>query len=143
MKYPSVARLEQVHLKPFPDGYETVSSYKGGKHIYTQEHETLQADLLRLCSKDLWFQGSHQQSCPRPILVTEEHQEQLAQLHYALATAIADIVSRWWTDSNADFPSRMPLERPEEELLQVCIVFLVIIIYHLKSSSSNSLPLFC
>ena len=132
MKYPTVARLQQVHLKPFPIGYESISSYKGGKEIYKQEYEALQADLTRLCPADLWFQGSHQQSCPRPILVTEEHQEQLAQLHYALATAIADIVSRWWTDSNADFPSRMPLERPEEELLQVCIVFSVAIVRKLK-----------
>lgn len=33
--------------------------------------------------------------------------------------AINDIVPRWWRDKEAKFSERMPLEKDEEELLQV------------------------
>ncbi|RHZ44876.1 uncharacterized protein CDV56_102726 [Aspergillus thermomutatus] len=110
MKYPAPDRLQQVHLGIAPKGFAPVTSYQGGKDLCEQEHETLQASLLRLCPSRLWYHGSHGASCPRPILITPEHQEQLFTLHTALAAAITDIVERWWTDSEARFPDRQWLE---------------------------------
>lgn len=39
--------------------------------------------------------------------------------HDALVTAVVNIVDRWWTDTDANFPARMPLEAPVEAALQV------------------------
>ncbi|KAJ6486947.1 hypothetical protein C8R45DRAFT_996565 [Mycena sanguinolenta] len=39
-------------------------------------------------------------------------------IHDALVLAITSIVERWWTDAEANFPQRMPLEPAEEALLQ-------------------------
>ncbi|PGH15470.1 hypothetical protein AJ79_02447 [Helicocarpus griseus UAMH5409] len=75
------------------------------------------SELLRLCPPHLWYHGSNNASCPRPILITNKHQDQLLQLHTALIAAIVDIVERWWTDTDAGFPGRMPLEKQEEDLL--------------------------
>ncbi|KAF7593644.1 hypothetical protein BBP40_011049 [Aspergillus hancockii] len=56
--------------------------------------------------------------CPRPILVSPEHQRQWKELHKALVLAITDIVERWWKDPAAHLPERMPLEPQEEDLLK-------------------------
>lgn len=120
MKYPLPGRLQQVHVGIPSKGFVSVAS-EFENDLYEEEHQTLQASLLRLCPSHLWYHGSHATSCPRPILVTPEHQDQLLALHTALAAAITDIVQRWWTDSEARFPDRMPLGQAEEELLRVCI----------------------
>jgi hypothetical protein len=41
-------------------------------------------------------------------------------LHEALVEALKNIVPRWFSDVEARFPERMPLEKDEEELLKVC-----------------------
>ncbi|KAE8375736.1 hypothetical protein BDV26DRAFT_299493 [Aspergillus bertholletiae] len=118
MKFPTAGQLQQVHLGIGPKRYQPVTSYQGEKDIYTQEHEILQASILRHCPAHLWYHGSNEASCPRPILITTKHQQQLEQLHNALITAIVDIVKRWWSDQDARFPERMPLTGDEEALLQ-------------------------
>lgn len=50
------------------------------------------------------------------------HQEQGRKLHEALGLAIEDIIERWWTDEEARFPQRMPLEPQEEDLLRVSLI---------------------
>jgi hypothetical protein len=57
--------------------------------------------------------------CPHPILVSDQFIMDLQQFHDALASALNNIVQRWFTDKEAAFPARMPLEPHEEELLQV------------------------
>lgn len=111
--------LQQIHLGVGSNGFEAVGNYNGEKGVYTQEHETYQANLIRKCPASVWPHGSHNVGCPRPILVSNQHQEQLAELHEALRIAVTDIVQRWWTDREARFPERMPLENEEEDLLQV------------------------
>lgn len=119
MKYTTPNQLQQVHLGVPPDGLAPVASYPGDKSLYNEEDRALQATIQRLCPAHLWYKGSHKASCPRPILVTAQHQEQLSRLQNALAVAITNIVERWWTDSDAKFPDRMPLEKQEEDLLKV------------------------
>ncbi|QUC19331.1 uncharacterized protein UV8b_03572 [Ustilaginoidea virens] len=85
---------------------------------YAREYDQALKHLLPLCPEPLWPKDSHKTWCPRPILVTEQHQRQLEDLHEALTLALTDIVERWWSDAAARFPSRMPLEPREEELLQ-------------------------
>ncbi|THC96584.1 hypothetical protein EYZ11_003924 [Aspergillus tanneri] len=117
MKFPT-SQLQQIHLGVSPHGYEPVTSYEGDASIYSKEHETVQATLLRFCPAHIYYKGSNEASCPRPILVTIQHLQQLERFHGALTAAISDIVERWWTDVDARFPERMPLEREEEDLLR-------------------------
>ncbi|KAI9046321.1 uncharacterized protein KD926_004159 [Aspergillus affinis] len=118
MEAPFLTRLQQVHLGISPTGLTTVSSHEGTPDLYEKENDALQARLLRLCSSHLWPHDSHDAACPRPILWAPQHQEQLATLHTALATALTDVVERWWVDSEAKFPARMPLEKAEEDMLR-------------------------
>ncbi|KAH7178209.1 hypothetical protein DER46DRAFT_621896 [Fusarium sp. MPI-SDFR-AT-0072] len=74
--------------------------------------------LLNLCPANLWPKASYTTGCPRPVLVGRLHQQQLKDIHEALTAAITDVVQRWWSDRDAQFPERMPLEAKEKELLQ-------------------------
>lgn len=118
MTGPAAQPLEQIHAVLGRSG-EPAASARAGPATYRLEQEMHESALLRLCPAEKWYKGSHQAGCPRPILVAEHHQQQLAELHRALATSITDIVERWWTDAEARFPQRMPLQKEEEDLLRV------------------------
>lgn len=118
-----MASLQQINLNIGPNGYQAISS-RPDHGLYSRQHDALQANLLQKCPAHLWHNGSYAASCPRPILVTDHHQNQLQQLHEAMTAALADIVPRWFTDHEARFPERMPLKKEEEELLQVWHAYL-------------------
>lgn len=111
--------MQQIHIGLGREGYVPVAHHHADKATYTQEHEAMQASLVNSCPAHLWPKNSHKAACPRPILMTKQHQTQLAELHEALTAAITDIVERWWTDKESRFPERMPLTGKEEDLLQV------------------------
>ncbi|KAJ5598164.1 hypothetical protein N7537_008248 [Penicillium hordei] len=110
--------FQQIHVGSRPDRHKLVAEYDAEKIVYTLEHERFQASLLQRCPVNLWPGAAHETACPRPILIHEMHQQQLAELHEALTAGITDIVERWWTDRDARFPERMPLEKQEEDLLR-------------------------
>ncbi|KAF1996084.1 hypothetical protein P154DRAFT_499105 [Amniculicola lignicola CBS 123094] len=83
-----------------------------------EEDTKFRQALLRFCPAELWPESSYAAGCPRPILVDQYHQQQLQILHRALTISLKDIVQRWWTDDEARFPERMPLEKKEEDLLK-------------------------
>lgn len=114
-------QLTQIHLGPKPQEYEPVAQSKVETSAYALEEAKLQDTLLKLCPANLWHNGSYSSGCPRPILVGNHHQQQMQDLHEALTIAITDIVQRWWTDRDARFPERMPLEKEEEEILRVSL----------------------
>jgi len=53
-----------------------------------------------------------------PAVLPKKFLEDVNIFHEALIIALDDIVDRWWTDKEADFPSRMPLEPRVEKLLR-------------------------
>lgn len=112
------ALLQQIHIGLSPHGYEPVAQYETQNTTYAEEHDKLEASLLDRCPAHLWPHDSYTTACPRPILISKHHQQQLQDLQEALTSAITDIVQRWWTDRDARFPARLPLEEREEELLQ-------------------------
>jgi hypothetical protein len=118
MTGPAAQPLEQIHAV-LGQGGKPAASARAGPATYRLEQEMHESALLRLCPAENWCKGSYLAGCPRPILVAEHHQQQLAELHRALATSITDIVERWWTDAEARLPQRMPLEKEEEDLLRV------------------------
>lgn len=110
--------LKQVHLKP--QGYESVrQDHDRDSDSFLTEHAEFQDSLLSICPKHVWPKASNLLGCPRPILIQPFHQRMVTELHEALTTAITDIVQRWWSDKEANFPGRMPLVPGEEQLLKV------------------------
>ncbi|KFA72015.1 hypothetical protein S40288_07661 [Stachybotrys chartarum IBT 40288] len=107
-----ISKLRQVHFGTGPLGSDI------SPDLLAHQHKKLQKDLLSLCPAHLWHHASYDAGCPRPILIGKHHQVQLQNLHEALTIAVADIVERWWTDEDAQFPKRMPLEAAEEDLLK-------------------------
>lgn len=127
MKFSSPpTQLQQVQAHPDKDKYALVASYDADKATYAQEHRAAKSGLLDLCPAKMWHNSSYSTFCPRPILITQQHQQTLKDLHSGLVLALTDIVERWWTDAEARFPERMPLESKEEALLQVGIVQLLL-----------------
>ncbi|OKL58148.1 hypothetical protein UA08_06450 [Talaromyces atroroseus] len=59
-----------------------------------------------------------QRLSPFNVCITKEFAHDLESLHRLLDRALVDIVQRWFADKQSDFPSRMPLEKHEEDLLQ-------------------------
>lgn len=56
---------------------------------------------------------------PHPILTDRSFILRMELFNDALVKALVNIVDRWWMDTDANFPTRMPLEAPVEAALQV------------------------
>lgn len=56
---------------------------------------------------------------PHPIMVSDHFVGDLKKFHHALVLALNHIVQHWFSDNEAAFSTRMPLELHEEQLLQV------------------------
>ena len=124
MKPPAPETLQQLHVPLKGGQYEPVSSCDSENRSYLQNHTAIQESLLRFSSANSWHESALKAFIPWPILVPFVHQRQFKELNDALVSAITDIVERWWTDSKARFPERMPLEPAEEDLLRVCPLIL-------------------
>ncbi|KAF0324431.1 hypothetical protein GQ607_008380 [Colletotrichum asianum] len=110
--------LVQIQLGAVKDDSVHLAAHHIDFDTLFREEEAYRSGLLDLCPEHLWHNGSYLAGCPRPILVSKSHQQQMEYLHEALVISIIDIVQRWWTDKGACFPKRMPLEPEEEELLR-------------------------
>ena len=55
---------------------------------------------------------------PFNICISQRFASHVKEIHKLLDKALVDIVERWFTDKEADFPRRMPLEKHEEDLLR-------------------------
>jgi hypothetical protein len=64
------------------------------------------------------FFGIMTRISPFVIAVPDPLFSKLQQLHILLGRVFIDIVDRWFTDENARFPERMPLDPSEEALLR-------------------------
>ncbi|KAJ4257492.1 hypothetical protein NW762_008616 [Fusarium torreyae] len=111
-------QLTQIRIGADSNEFAPVTRDIINTDAFAREEAHLQETVLKLCPADLWHHGSYASGCPRPVLVERHHQVQMRNLHEALTAAITDIVQRWWSDTEARFPERMPLEAEEEELLQ-------------------------
>lgn len=112
-------QLTQIQLRGAHD-FEPVTRHSIDATTYARDEARQQDAVLGLCTTaNIWPKGSNATGCPRPILVAEHHQQKMQDIHEALTIAIVDIVQRWWTDTDARFPERMPLEKEEEDILKV------------------------
>lgn len=117
MKKP-VTRLQSISL----EGKES-EGFVSPANVVPITHKSLieafHLNLIRCSPAHTWPGNAYLSASPHPILITEKHQRQLAELNDALFLAISDIVERWWIDSEARFPERMPVGPAEEKILQV------------------------
>lgn len=117
MKKP-VTRLQSISL----EGKES-NGFVPPANIDSITHKSLveayHFNLIQCSPAHTWPGNAYLSGSPHPVLVTEKHQRQLAELSDALFLAISDIVERWWIDVEARFPERMPVGPTEEKLLRV------------------------
>lgn len=90
-----------------------------GKDTRTAFLDEYHRELEKCSPRETWAGDAHLRAVPYPVLCNKAHQRQLAELSEALVLAVTDIVERWWSDSEARFPERMPLQPVEEKLLRV------------------------
>lgn len=114
----SLDHLTQIRLGVHYDGDEIIPDLVEAG-AYSKEETEYQNQLLVSCPAGTWPCGSHRAACPRPVLVNQDHQRMLQEMTESLTAAITSIVERWWTDHDAGFPQRMPLEKEEEDILKV------------------------
>lgn len=88
------------------------------EHLKSSE-ETYYSTLLQAVRGEHEPPVSLSAFCAHSILLPERFLTDLKCFHEAFAAALTNIVQRWFADSAADFPSRMPLEPHEQQLLEV------------------------
>lgn len=116
--------MRQICLSKSLDDGTLVLPTDADALVRKRERLVVQSSLEASCGRSLWPKDSHLAFSPHPMVMTERHNASVEAIHEALVLAITNIVERWWTDSDAKFPQRMPLESQEETLLQVGIFLL-------------------
>ncbi|KAJ6502253.1 hypothetical protein C8R45DRAFT_1060570 [Mycena sanguinolenta] len=110
--------LRQISLSQSKSGSQLTHPSETDSSLRNQEKLRLETSLEVSCQRSTWPKDSHFACSPHPILITSQHDAAVRDIHEALTLAITSIVQRWWTDTEANFPQRMPLEPGEEALLQ-------------------------
>ncbi|KAJ5273184.1 hypothetical protein N7478_008309 [Penicillium angulare] len=111
-------QLDRLHLVSFPGPEGSLPLPSGGLDSGLVD-ETRRKYITKLKDwSSSWPAETADVSCPYPLMITKRHQEEVKNLFTSLNLAIADIVERWWTDEEAQYPLRMPLEPEEEDLLR-------------------------
>lgn len=110
-------KIRQVSLGLSIQAGELVDAEKASDATRMADFHAMQASLLSSCSE--WLYNTRLQGCPHPMVVPQPQLDSIETLHTLLCSAITNIVERWWTDEEARFPQRMPLESYEEDILRV------------------------
>ena len=84
-------------------------------------HDQFQAGLIE------WNDGSplklnlNQYFVPLFMHTNTKQVSQLKAIQSALNKAVVHVVENWWTDKEANYPKRMPIETHQEKLLKVSL----------------------
>jgi hypothetical protein len=110
--------LVQISLASTQDPQHPVLPEQVHPEYRIRESEALQERLADSVSPYGSFPGVAKRLNPHPALLPWQFMKNLETFNEALAIALNNIIERWWTDKEADLPSRMPLGPHVEELLQ-------------------------
>jgi hypothetical protein len=110
--------LLQISLASTQDPQNPVLPEQVHPEYRIRESEALQERLADSVSPYGAFPGAAKRLNPHPALLPWQFVKNLETFNEALAIALNNIIERWWTDKEADLPSRMPLGPHVEELLQ-------------------------
>ncbi|KAJ5781231.1 hypothetical protein N7457_006391 [Penicillium paradoxum] len=116
---PPTAELRSICAIPTDQGNLTIAS-PGDVEPSTRQHlrNALHTSMVKVCPANTWAGSCHLSSCPYPVLVNNKHQAEIEKLNEIVVKVLDDIVPRWWKDTAAKFPERMPLLPYEEKLLR-------------------------
>jgi hypothetical protein len=111
--------MYQISLKATKIVADPIPSIDAAHGDRLVERDAYDAAMLRFIS-DMELSSMYAEKIsPYPILMPRSFIEHLKEFQHLLFVAISNILDRWWDDSEADFPGRMPLEPHEESVLKV------------------------
>ncbi|KAK4124711.1 hypothetical protein N657DRAFT_615634 [Parathielavia appendiculata] len=110
--------LRQVSLAASTSDGIFVSPEDAGQDTRIMETKCFREALLRNTAPYGQVPKNAVRLNPHPAVIPKKFLENLNLFHEALTIALVDIINRWWTDKEADFPNRMPLEPRVESLLR-------------------------
>ena len=110
----------QISLGQSRQAGELVAAAEANEDTREADLNAMRKCLLSICP--VWPHDDHQRACPYPMVVPQSQLFEIEEIHRLLSSAITNIVERWWTDEEAHFPQRMPLEKHEEEVLMVILL---------------------
>ncbi|GFF51610.1 hypothetical protein IFM46972_09341 [Aspergillus udagawae] len=110
--------MYQISLKATKSVADPTSSIDAAHGDRLAERDAYDAAMFRFIS-DMELSSMYAEGIsPHPILMPRSFIEHLKEFQHLLFVAISNILDRWWDDSEADFPGRMPLEPHEESVLK-------------------------
>ncbi|KPM41505.1 hypothetical protein AK830_g5103 [Neonectria ditissima] len=109
--------LRQVSLLVTKDAEVLVPPEKADANARIMENEVVQEAFRRHVAPYGQLPRDVRQLNAHPTVLPMKFLKNLERFREALALALDSIIDRWWTDEEADFPSRMPLE-PRVDLLR-------------------------
>ncbi|PKX95110.1 uncharacterized protein P174DRAFT_386359 [Aspergillus novofumigatus IBT 16806] len=83
-----------------------------------KEDRSREAEAERKLIHHPGFNPKDETCSPHPIMTDKSFIMHMEFFNDALVKAVVNIVDRWWMDTDANFPARMPLEAPVEAALQ-------------------------
>jgi len=81
------------------------------------ERKVVLDDVLQSNGSPMTF-DVHDRMAPFNMCISIRFADHVRGLHRALDKALVDVVQRWYSDKEANFSKRMPLEKHEEDLLE-------------------------
>ncbi|KAL8949752.1 MAG: hypothetical protein Q9222_004168 [Ikaeria aurantiellina] len=109
-------RIRQLSLGSSRRAGRIVTAEKADEASRQADFHAMQLSLHFL--SPIWPHAFDVKACPHPLIVPASYLSRTKLVHKLLSSAITNIVERWWSDEQAQFPQRMPLQRDEEELLK-------------------------
>ncbi|KAL6916552.1 hypothetical protein ACHAP8_007027 [Fusarium lateritium] len=110
--------LMQVSVSRSAEEKRLIPAYCSSLARRAKELEILRKNILTDAKGTELAFGIQSRFSPHPVAVSDTLYSRMAQLHVLLGRVFIDIVDRWFTDENARFPERMPLDPSEESLLK-------------------------
>lgn len=111
--------MYQISSRATKNVADPTSSIDAAHDDRLAERDAYDAAMLRFIS-DMELSSMYAEKIsPHPMLMPRSFIDHLEEFQRLLFVAISNILDRWWEDSDADFPGRMPLESHEESVLKV------------------------
>lgn len=111
--------LSQISLAGTKDPERPALPVQIDSETRVLERETMQTHLFNSITPYGRLPDASRGLNSDPALLPKQFLKDLETFREALATALDNIIEKWWKDKEAKLPSRMPLEPQAEALLQV------------------------
>ncbi|KAH8696540.1 hypothetical protein BGW36DRAFT_428545 [Talaromyces proteolyticus] len=114
----SSSKMQQISLEATKSITDPISTIDTAHSDRNAERDAYDTAILRFISDMNLSSMYAEKVSPYPILMPRSFLEDIEKFQDILFIAVSNILDRWWEDSEADFPRRMPLEPHEESVLK-------------------------